>query len=85
MPLMMRSRVDLPHPDGPTIAMNSPSSTLKRHLVEHAQAALGMRVAFGDLFEFEQGHGSDGSESGIIDTHRIRVLNGINLTGQSNR
>src|SRR5882757_152 len=29
IPLMMRSKVDLPHPEGPTIAMNSPSSTLK--------------------------------------------------------
>jgi len=28
MPLMIRSSVDLPHPDGPTIAMNSPRSTL---------------------------------------------------------
>src|ERR1700689_1566529 len=29
MPLMMRSKVDLPQPEGPTIATNSPSSTLK--------------------------------------------------------
>ena len=41
-----------------------------------------MRVAFGDLFEFEQGHGSDGSESGIVDAPD-QMLNGINGSVES--
>ena len=36
-PATRRSRVDLPHPDGPSNATNSPGLTLKADVVEHRQ------------------------------------------------
>ena len=36
-PATSRSNVDLPHPDGPSSATNSPGSTLKADIVQHRQ------------------------------------------------
>ena len=39
-PAIMRSSVDLPQPEGPTITMNSPSAIVVVHAVDHLRAWL---------------------------------------------
>jgi hypothetical protein len=41
-PAIMRSRVDLPQPDGPSSTTNSPSAMSMRHAVDDLGATIGL-------------------------------------------
>ncbi len=49
--------VVLPEPEKPTMATNSPSSTDKRHILEHVGARRCRPVGLGDGFELQDSHG----------------------------
>ena len=50
------SSVDLPLPDGPAIARNTPSSMLRVTSVERRNHLVAEAVLLGDIFDADQGH-----------------------------